>query len=193
MKDHILRGSGLALLTLVAILGCQTSKSAMVTPAASAIQVERSGFSPAGAAGQNTINISVLYGNGDAIKDWKVELASVGTVHKTWTGDSKHLPASLTWDGKDDKGAMSPEGTYTARLSIDYTSKYKPVSEESKSFILDITAPTGTITMDPSQFTPTENGVQSPVTMKIDAQSALAHMDSWSMDVLDATGGLVKS
>ncbi|MGA2380729.1 MAG: hypothetical protein ABSG85_15630, partial [Spirochaetia bacterium] len=193
MKIYILRGAGVAVLLLGAILGCQTAKPALVAPAESAIQVEKSGFSPAGATGQNSIDISLLFGNGDAIKSWKVELTSTGKVQKTWTGDSKYLPTSLTWDGKSDSGTMAPEGTYTAKLSIDYTSKYQPVSEDSKSFVLDISPPTGTIAMDPAQFTPSENGVQGPLTLTINASSALAHMDSWSLDVLDPAGVLVKN
>ena len=193
MKNYILRSAGVAVLLIVAILGCQTAKPALVAPAESAIQVEKSGFSPAGAPGQNSIDISVLYGNGDAIKSWKVELTNNGMVQKTWTGDSKYLPASLTWDGKSDTGAMAPEGTYTAKLSIDYASKYQSVSEESKSFVLDITPPTGTIALDPAQFTPSESGVEGPVTLTINASSALAHMDSWSLDVLDPAGGFVKN
>ena len=56
MKEYILRGSGLALMLLVVMIGCQTAKPALVTPAESAIQVEKSGFSPTGAAGQNSID-----------------------------------------------------------------------------------------------------------------------------------------
>ncbi len=192
MRAYILGASGVALLLLVVLLGCQT-KPALVAPAESAIQVEKSGFSPAGAAGQNSIDISVLYGNGDAIKSWKVELTSGGKAQKSWSGDSKYLPATLTWDGKSDTGSMAPEGTYTAKLSIDYASKYQSASEQSKSFVLDISPPTGSISMDPAQFTPTENGVQGPMTLTINASSALAHMDSWSLDVVDAAGGLVKN
>ncbi|MGO9307819.1 MAG: OmpA family protein [Spirochaetia bacterium] len=191
MKAYVL-GSGAALVLLVALLGCQT-KPALVAPAESAVQVEKSGFSPAGAAGQNSIDISLLFGNGDAIKSWKVELASGGPVQKSWSGDAKYLPASLSWDGKNDAGTMSPEGTYTAKLSIDYAAKYQSVTEQSKSFVLDITPPTGSISMDPAQFTPTDNGVQGPMTLTINASSKLAHMDSWSLDVVDAAGGLVKN
>jgi len=180
-------------LFVVAILGCQTAKPALVKPAESAIQVEKSGFSPAAPAGQNSIDISLLYGNGESIKSWKVELSSGGKAQKTWNGDAKYLPASLTWDGKNDTGLMSPEGSYTARLFVEYTSKYQPVTEESKSFVLDVSPPTGTITLNPSEFTPTENGVEGPMTLKIDAHSGLAHMDSWSLDVLDPAGGLVKN
>jgi outer membrane protein OmpA-like peptidoglycan-associated protein/flagellar hook assembly protein FlgD len=193
MKKGLLLGAGMAAALTVALLGCQTAKPALVAPADSAIQVEKSGFSPAGAAGQNTIEISVLFGNGDTIKSWKVELASSGAAQKTWTGDAKYLPASLTWDGKNDSGTMAPDGAYTAKLSIDYASKYQSVSTESRSFVLDINPPTGTISLDPDQFTPSENGVQGPVTLTVNAHSALAHMDSWSLDVLDPAGGLVKN
>lgn len=193
MKNYILRGAGVAAFLLAAILGCQTAKPALVTPAESAVQVEKSGFSPAGAAGQNSIDISLLYGNGDAIKSWKVELTTGGMVFKTWTGDASYLPANLNWDGKTDSGSMANEGTYTAKLSIDYASKYQSVSVESRSFVLDITPPTGTIVVDPPQFTPSENGVAGPVNFTINASSALAHMDSWSLDVFDVAGGLVKS
>jgi outer membrane protein OmpA-like peptidoglycan-associated protein/flagellar hook assembly protein FlgD len=193
MMKKILMGAAVAAALTVAVLGCQTAKPALVAPADSAIQVEKSGFSPAGAAGQNSIDISILFGNGDAIKSWKVELSSSGAAQKTWTGDAKYLPASLTWDGKTDSGSMAADGAYTAKLSIDYASKYQSVSLESKSFVLDVNPPTGTISVDPAQFTPTDNGVQGPVTLTVSAQSALAHMDSWSLDVLDPAGGLVKN
>jgi flagellar hook assembly protein FlgD len=193
MKKDILRGAGVAVFLLAAILGCQTAKPALVAPAESAVEVEKSGFSPAGAAGQTSIDISLLYGNGDAIKSWKVDLATAGMVVKTWTGDASYLPANLNWDGKGNSGTMAPEGPYTAKLSIDYASKYRSVSVESRSFLLDITPPTGTIVLDPPQFTPSENGVAGPVNLTIDASSALARMDSWSLDVLDIAGGLVQS
>ena len=94
-------------------------KPALIAPAESAVEVEKSGFFPAGAAGQNNIEISLLYGSGDAIKSWKVELTNSGMVQKTWSGDASYLPGGLTWDGKGDSGTMAPEGTYIAKLSID--------------------------------------------------------------------------
>ena len=194
MNAQVMRGlAAAAFVTGLVLAGCQTAKPALATPAESAIQVEKSGFSPAAAAGRNTIDISLLFGSGDAIQSWKVEVTGSGITQKTWTGDAKYLPGSLTWDGMADSGAMSPEGTYRAKLSIDYASKYQPASAESRSFVLDITAPTGTISLDPPVFTPAENGVAGPVTLAINASSALARMDSWSLDVFDTAGGLVRN
>jgi len=186
----LLAGAAVALLT--ALAACQTTNN-LVAPAESAIQVEKSGFSPAGAAGQNSIELSLLFGNGDSIDTWKVEIASSGAAQKTWTGKSDYLPASLTWDGKADSGSMAPEGTYTAKLSLTYKAKYTPASAESRSFVLDLTPPAGSIAMDPPFFTPSDNGVAAPMTITVNASSPLAKMDTWSLDVLDPAGTLVKN
>jgi len=185
--------AGASAVLIVALIGCQTAKPALVTPAESAVQVEKSGFSPAGAAGQNSIEISLLFGNGEAISSWKVAVASSDKVQKTWTGKSDYLPASLTWDGKGDSGTMAPEGTYTAKLSIEYKEKYQAASAESRSFVLDVSPPTGSIAMDPPFFTPAQDGVTGPMTLTITASSGLAKMDTWSLDVLDPAGTLVKN
>ena len=82
-------------------------------------------FLPSGSSGAEQHRYLGALGNGDAIKSWKVELTGGGKAQKSWSGDSKYLPASLTWDGKSDTGSMAPEGTYTAKLSIDYAAKYQ--------------------------------------------------------------------
>jgi flagellar hook assembly protein FlgD len=178
---------------VVALLGCQTAKPALVTPAESQVQVEKSGFSPSAPAGQNSIEISLLFGNSDAISSWKVAVASGSSASRTWTGDAGYLPSSLTWDGKTDTGTVAADGTYTATLSVEYKEKYQAASAESRSFVLDVNPPAGSIAADPALFTPTEKGVQGPVTLTITASSAHARMDSWSLDVLDTAGAMVKN
>ena len=191
-RAFMMGGVGMATLLLV-LVGCQTAKPALIAPADSAIQAEGSGFAPGGATGLTSIDISVLYGNSDSIKSWKIELVSGGTAHKSWTGDATYLPASLTWDGKDDSAAIAPEGKYTAKLSIEYTAKYQPVSVESGEFVLDSAAPTGALAMDPPQFVPADTGVVQPMKITINASSAVAKMDNWKLDVFDIAGGLVRS
>ena len=178
---------------IAALVGCQTAKPALVAPAQSDIQVEKSGFSPSGPSGQNSIEISLLFGNTDTISSWKVEVASGASAARTWTGNANYLPASLTWDGKTDGGSLAPEGTYKAKLSVDYKEKYSSASAESRGFVLDVNPPTGSIASDPAGFTPTDNGVEAPVTLTINATSAVAKMNSWEMDALDPAGALVKS
>ena len=99
----------------------------------------------------------------------------------------------VRWDGMSDAGTRAPEGAYTAKLSIDYGTKYQSAMAETRSFVLDISAPTGTITLDPKQFTPNASGMVKPMLFTINARSALAHMESWSLDVFNPSGGLVNS
>jgi flagellar hook assembly protein FlgD len=191
MTKYILRGAGTAVLLLAVILGCQSTQP--VAPVASAIQVETSGFSPFDMSGQNTIEISLLMGNSDALKSWKVEVAHTGTVLKTFTGDASVIPAALQWDGKGDSGLMSPDGAYTAKLSIDYGMKFPAATAETRSFVLDVASPIGAIALDPAKFTPNAKGVVKPITLTINARSTTAHMESWALDVFDDSGMLVNS
>ncbi len=193
MKSNtFLLAAGAAVLA-VALLGCQTAKPALVTPAPSSIEAGAAGFSPKGGADHDSIQLALKFGNGDAVASWKVELTTGGKAQKSWSGDAKYLPSSLTWDGTTDGSTPAPEGSYIAGLSITYTKTYEPVSVQSKSFILDITPPTGSITLDPPQFTATGTGVASPVTLALNAQSALAKMDTWSLDVYDTAGSRIRS
>ena len=132
-------------------------------------------------------------GNSDALKSWKVEIVRSGLAVKIWTGDASRIPAAVRWDGMSDAGTRAPEGAYTAKLSIDYGTKYQSAMAETRSFVLDISAPTGTITLDPKQFTPNASGMVKPMLFTINARSALAHMESWSLDVFNPSGGLVNS
>ena len=75
-------------------------------------------------------------------------------TQKTFTGDGSNLPATLVWDGKSDAGLLSPEGIYTATLAVDYGTAFAPATATSKSFILDVTAPTGSISLSSSLFSP---------------------------------------
>jgi flagellar hook assembly protein FlgD len=191
MAKYILRGAGTAVLLLAVILGCQSTQP--IAPVESAIQVEKSGFSPFDTSGDNTIEIALLMGNSDALKSWKVEVVYTGNVVKTWTGDASIIPAALQWNGKSDAGLMSPDGAYTAKLSIDYGRKYQAATAETRSFVLDVASPTGAIALDPSQFTQNAKGVVKPITLTINAHSATAHMESWALDVFDDSGTLVNS
>jgi flagellar hook assembly protein FlgD len=190
MKGFVL-SAGLSALVITAFVGCQTAK--LVPAAESAISVESSGFSPNGAPEHSTIDISLLFGNGELIKDWRVEIGGHGVTPIGWSGDGHYLPASLTWDGKYKDGSVAPEGAYTARLFIEYARTYQPVSLESRSFVLDVTPPSGTIALDPPQFTPSDQGVTQPMTLSIQAKSVVAKLDTWSLSVYDEAGGLFRS
>ncbi len=190
MNRNLVILAGVALAAASALLGCQSAKPE--APAPSAIQVEEKGFAPQGSDGHTTIVLELLFGNGKSITTWTASVDADGTAIRSWKGTALYLPASLQWDGTDDTGKAAPEGIYSATLSIQHKG-LPPVTERSTRFVLDRTPPTGTVTLDPAQFLPTATGVTGPVTLRIDASSKVAAIESWKLDVLDIAGGLVKN
>ena len=196
----------LAILATCFSMACQTTKpapkaeaqapapAAPVAPAApgpSLIQTEALGFSPAAENGKTTIAFELLFADADSVASWKVSLTSDQGIQKGFSGRGPTLPSSLVWDGTTDSGTPAPEGTYTATLSIDYGTSYTAGRAMSKPFILDRKPPTGTVTLSPALFAP--DSPTDTVTLTIKAESSLAKLDSWEMDIFDPGGNLFKS
>ena len=136
-------------------------------PGELAIVAQSAGFSPNGDKVDDTISFLLGYGQPTAVVKWNVRSPrSEAGTQKTYTGDGSNLPASISWDGKSDGGAMAPEGTYTATLAVDYGTAFSAGSATSKSFVLDVSPPTGTITLSSALFSPIES---SPtISLKLD-------------------------
>ena len=179
---------GAVLALSAAVLGCQTAKPTT----GDSIQTEQTGLAPNGDKEHATIDFALVFANQAAIKTWKVEMDTGGNPQKQWSGDAKNLPSTLTWDGKSESGSLAPEGSYTAKMTVDYGSG-APATAESNSFILDTTPPTGSVSFDPGQFTPDAQGAVKPVTVTIKGASAAAKMDSWQLDIMDPSGKVFRS
>ena len=182
---------GATAVVLLVLAGCQTAKPASTQE--SMIQTDSAGFSPKADKGRNTIEFNLAFGNRDLVSGWKVQVAGEKGSVKTFSGDSNNLPATLTWDGMDDSNNAAPEGTYTATLSVDYAGKVPAATASSKSFVLDVTEPAGTLSADPTGFTPASQGVKGPITISVSAHSPLAKIQSWGVDVFDPDGKLFQS
>ena len=184
-------GVGTAVVVLlVALASCQTAKP---NTAGNSIQTEQTGLAPNGDKDHSTINLTLVFANTTAIQTWKVEMVTGGNPQKQWSGDAKSLPATLTWDGKGESGSLAPEGTYTAKLTVNYGSNVPAATAESSTFILDISPPTGSVSFNPRQFTPDAQGAVQPVAVEIKGSSAVAKMDSWSLDIMDPSGKVFRS
>jgi outer membrane protein OmpA-like peptidoglycan-associated protein len=86
---------------------------------------------------------------------------------------------------------MSPEGMYTATLAVDYGTAFAPGTATSQSFVLDVTPPTGTISLSSDLFSPIESS--DTISLKLVASSKLAKIDSWTMDIYDPGGNIFRS
>ena len=138
------------------------------------------------------MKLALSYGPRESVSSWKLEiLDSSQNAQKTFSGDGSNLPMTVSWDGKNDSGSLAPEGKYTARLSVDYGSAFKPGSTTSNPFVLDITPPTGSITLSDPLFSPIEG---SPtITLNVNASSPLARIDSWRMEIYDPENHLFRT
>jgi len=166
------------------------SRAVGQAPGTFGVTPQTTGFSPKGTV--KTEKLTVGYGKSDAVKTWKLEiLGADGAAVKTFTGDSSSMPDTASWDGNNDSGSLSAEGAYTARLSVDYGGTYAAGTTTSDKFVLDITPPTGTITLSEPLFSPIEG---SPtITLTVDASSRTARIDSWHMEINDPEDHLFKA
>ncbi|HUI70617.1 MAG TPA: FlgD immunoglobulin-like domain containing protein [Spirochaetia bacterium] len=180
-----------AALAILALAGCQTAKPVSVQQ--SMIRAGASGFAPGAGADHNTIAFNLSFGNSDMVKTWLVQVAGPGGAVKTYTGDGKNLPATLSWDGKSDAGAVVQGGTYTASLTVSYAGKLPTANATSGSFVVDTNAPIGSLSVNPSQFTPGAQGMTSPLTLTVTASSSLAKISAWTIKIYDASGNLFQT
>jgi flagellar motor protein MotB len=125
------------------------------------------------------------------VKSWQLTIDSSDKgKQKNWSGDGTYLPNALTWDGNTDVGDWAPDGTYTAVLSVDYGPTVDLVKVTSRSFVLDVTPPSGSIGLSEALFSPIE--ASNTITLSVNATSKVAKIDSWSMNIYDPGGNLFK-
>ncbi len=190
MRKGFLYTIGVGVAIALALVSCQTTKA---STAGDSIQTEQTGLAPNGDKAHATIDFSVAFAGSAAIKSWSVEMVTGSGTQKRWSGDLNNLPTILTWDGLGDSGSLAPEGTYTARLTVVHGSGSPAATTESSSFVLDISPPTGSLSFNPRQFTPDAQGAVTQVTVQITGRSAVAKMDSWSLDILAQDGKAFRS
>jgi hypothetical protein len=190
-----------AMILLSLLAACQTMKPAaapghpateFAVPAGqSMVRTEVLGFSPTAETGQTSISFALLFANPEAVKSWKVNMASDMGILRTFGGNGTTLPTLISWDGRKASGEIAPEGNYAATLSINYGRTYDASTSKSTSFILDSTRPTGTIGINPELYSPT--AASNTVTLTITGAKALARLESWTMDIYDPGWNLFKS
>jgi outer membrane protein OmpA-like peptidoglycan-associated protein len=156
-----------------------------------AVQASLAGFSPKSESSNREIKLWLIFGDPTAVRSWRLTLeGSRGAVVKTFTGDGKNLPASLSWNGKNDSGAYAPDGTYTAKLSVDKGGT-SPSTVASAPFILDVTPPSGSLALSQPLFSPIESS--DTIALTVNASSPVAKIDSWSMNIYDPGGKVFKT
>ena len=175
----------------VILAGCQTTKP--MSAEQSMIRAETAGFAPGAGTGHDTMTFDVTFGNSTQVNNWMAQVSGSSGAVKTYTGAGTNLPATLSWDGKDNSGTLVPGGTYTVSLSISYSNKLPTANVASGNFVVDTSAPTAGLSVSPSQLTPGSQGMTSPVTLKVTASSAVASISGWTVKIYDSNGTLFRT
>jgi outer membrane protein OmpA-like peptidoglycan-associated protein/flagellar hook assembly protein FlgD len=121
--------------------------------------------------------------NGDGVKDvvtlfpsvpvktgivaWRLSVLDKGK-REVWflSGqDAASLQDRVPFDGRDASQKTLPEGQYQAQISVTYLNGYNPKAS-SPNFVLDITAPTGSLSVDRPAFNPAGAQGQNSVHFK---------------------------
>ncbi len=146
------------------------------------VRAASDGLSPNGDGVRDTIGFNLSVGVPDGIKGWTLSIVdTAGSALKVFAGASP-VPESIFWDGKTDSGS-APNGTYYARLEVDYLKGNKPVARTA-SFILSVAPPRVTLDAGPLPFSPDGDGYNDSLRIAISAADP-SPIESWNITVLD--------
>ncbi|MDR1411565.1 MAG: gliding motility-associated C-terminal domain-containing protein [Spirochaetaceae bacterium] len=99
----------------------------------------------------------------EGITGWQITVQNeMGATVRTIPDAGSPPPERYNYDGKDDAGAVLPEGNYHARLEIRYRNGYVS-SAFSPAFTLDITPPSASVTASYTAFSPNNDGNQDEI------------------------------
>ena len=151
------------------------------------LAVSDKAFSPNGNKVKDTITFTPVTATKDVERfEFSISDKNGRIVHSV--KEEKKLPVNFVWDGKDDSKILCPDGTYSAKLSLEAANGAK-VSASTQPFELDTVAPNLTAEIPWSFFAPSGNGAQKniPVTVKECSAEKL-----WVAEVRDAKDKAVK-
>jgi outer membrane protein OmpA-like peptidoglycan-associated protein/flagellar hook assembly protein FlgD len=112
-------------------------------------------FSPNGDGVKDTINLNPQLQESAGVLSWKIDIESTalpGTPVRTIEGRNAP-PASVAWNGRDNGGAVVPDGSYLASIEVRYSSGNQPRAN-SLPFVVDTEAPKAEISVPFTSFSP---------------------------------------
>jgi len=142
------------------------------------------GFSPNGDGVLDSMVFALSAQQAEDIEAWKLEVIHRdGSVKRRFAGEEgAPLPSRVSWDGRDEGGTVT-EGTYQARLTVEYE-KGNLSQSATGIFVLDVTPPAVSLRMSPRPFSPDDDGVDDVLTIAVDARDA-SPIEDWSIRILD--------
>jgi outer membrane protein OmpA-like peptidoglycan-associated protein/flagellar hook assembly protein FlgD len=139
-------------------------------------------LSPTGNGLYEDLIFTTIVNNKNGLESWSLKiLRENGRLEKEFSGDSG-IPRYIKWNGLNESGKIV-EGNYTALFSAKYTKGNKPEAKSS-NFLLDISAPLGSIDISPLPFSPDNDGVDDEVSIKMIVRDA-SQIKKWYLEIKD--------
>ncbi|MDR1894334.1 MAG: OmpA family protein [Spirochaetales bacterium] len=157
------------------------------SPRTAYLTAEKEGFAPNQG---ESLKFNLVVPNKEGISRWELAIENPqGQGVRRWSG--VQAVDTLEWDGKDDQGASAADGSYRARLTVEYLKGNRP-SSQTPAFLLDTTPPVISLTLNPQPFSPDNDGQDDELHIlpRIEDLSGTA---SWSMEIYDRAGSLFKT
>jgi outer membrane protein OmpA-like peptidoglycan-associated protein len=117
----------------LAYTGEKTMASAYKIPPVVRIMAESEWLSPNGDGVKDQVRILAESKDNEIIKSWTLSLTDEGGKEVRRFKGKKSLPPFMTWDGKDNKGAVVPDGTYAAVMTV--KDRYGNKGSSNKAFV----------------------------------------------------------
>ncbi|ORC36609.1 hypothetical protein B4O97_05970 [Marispirochaeta aestuarii] len=151
------------------------------------ISIDSAWFSPNGDGVKDTVLFGLDIPTPESLVSWQLEvLNGAGRVEWSRSGTSDP-PSTYSFNGRNNNGALLPEGSYTARISGVYRNGNSP-SKISPVFTLDITAPAATVAASPQIFSPDGDGNRDTLTITQDA--SVEH--EWLGQIVDTDNRVIR-
>jgi flagellar hook assembly protein FlgD/outer membrane protein OmpA-like peptidoglycan-associated protein len=154
-----------------------------------ALTIDMLAFSPNGDGVQDVLTITPDVRDRAGIVAWTLAVSdSVGIERWTLRGNSAaSLQNSYSFTGQSNSGLPLADGTYKSRLQVRYTSGHEAVAW-SAPFIIDVTPPRATLTVDQTVFNP----LGDARTMLVIGQNGSVE-ELWLGRMEDAAGRVVRT
>ncbi|MDR2101226.1 MAG: gliding motility-associated C-terminal domain-containing protein [Treponema sp.] len=148
-------------------------------------------FSPNNDGVKDTITLNPQIQVREGITDWKIDIYSGegtgGPIVRTFSGGTT-VPAAVPWNGRNNTGASSPDGTYTARIELRYVQGNQPIAF-SRPFTLDTETPKAVLFVPFTLFSPNGDGERDFIPIRITTEGD----EEWNAVITDPQGQVIRS
>lgn len=144
-------------------------------------------FSPNGDKVKDTLTFTLGGDDLNSIANWTLTINDrLGAGLRHITGNGLWAKPTYVWQGHGDDRKLLPDGTYNARLALEYLNGLSAVSDPV-NLLLDSTPPKLSVELSPPLYSPDETSVDKTLSITIGYQDLAPAVD-YSFKIADPMG-----